>query len=406
MAPLTFQARPARAAVGPKPVSAAAQPAPQQQAPAPARPQGLINQALTSVSRPLDFQAAPQVQQSPVTPYSGPMALSYQGQRVEAQPRIAAPQANERIQPSQTFTFDPASGQYYSSPGAQANALPSIEQFRPDMASVESATYQRGYNQIQPHLQRQREELSQRLANQGLPVGSEAHTAEMNRLEQSQNAALENLALSSVGAGRQEHSRLTGLASMLNSQEFGQAMQRLGFDANEARRQFAERLGATQFNAAEAGRGFGEQLAGSQADFAQRLGSKQFDAGEAARLFQQQLASENQYFNQRLAGDQFAADQSRFGAQFDAGRADNRFGQGMQSRNQWLQEQMLGRQLPMQEIGQLLGLAGQVSSPTFQPMSQYSPMPVNYLGHRAQQGNQMASLFGGLGGAALGGLFL
>ena len=467
---------------------------------------GILGNALSTIGTPFSFQGAPQVQQSqyvapaaapaaasyspsshsaPVS-FSGPSNLGYSGQRVDVGPSYQAPgdvnavgasqqgqfsiDANARTNPSQTFNFNPYSGQYYQSPGAMRNRLPGSNQFGQQVQSLEDATYQRGMNQMQPRMQQQREQLSQRLANQGLPVGSEAHTAEMNRMERSQNAALENLALSSVGAGRQEHSRITGLAAGLNQQEFGQAMSRKGFDSSEARRQFGERLGATQFNAGEAGRGFNEQLSSSQADFGQRFNAVQFDAaessrrfqelmagqsqehginmanrqyssGEAGRMFGQRMGSENQFFGQQQAadqfralqanradqmrvqqqqfGDQYNAQQGMFGAQFGAQQAQQNwanqfagnqfnaaqqnqmFNQGMQHRNQWTQEQLMQRGLPMQEVQQLLGLAGQVSNPQFQGGAQYGPMGVDYMGARANQGNQMAGLAGGLGQAGM-----
>ena len=52
--------------------------------------------------------------------------------------------------------------------------------------------------------------MAQRLQNQGLPVGSEAYNQELNRFDRSRGDQLENLALSSVGAGRQEQGRLFG----------------------------------------------------------------------------------------------------------------------------------------------------------------------------------------------------
>ena len=75
-------------------------------------------------------------------------------------------------------------------------------------AALEQATFDRGRNLLQPDLDRQRQQLESQLIARGLPRDSEAFLAEMGRLDRSQGQALENLALSSVGAGRQEQSRL------------------------------------------------------------------------------------------------------------------------------------------------------------------------------------------------------
>lgn len=79
--------------------------------------------------------------------------------------------------------------------------------------ALEDATYQRSYQMLKPEFDRRREELNNRLANMGITMGSEAYNTEQRRLADQQNRALNDLALASVGAGRQEQSRLFGLDS-------------------------------------------------------------------------------------------------------------------------------------------------------------------------------------------------
>ena len=541
---------------------------------------GLLGQVGTSVSKPLSFDGLHKVRpqniiqpsgqpvdvpdsatltQSPgyvapskYVPFTGPSQTSYQGQRVnpgspvgalpdvdriapgqsyqmrggtavDPSQLISGPQVGPGVDPSQTFSFDPESGQYFNAPGAQ-RGLPSSDDFQGMASGLEQATFDRGLNRIDPYLQEQRSALAQRLANQGLPVGSEAYEGELNRFDRSRGNALENLALSSVGAGRQEHSRLTGLAQSLRGQEFGENLASQRFNAGEAQRRFGERFGATQFNAGEAGRGFreslasdqnrygqdlssrqfqageqgrgfGERLSSNQNLFGQDLASNQFNAGESARRFSelsrgqaqqyginqrnrdftageqarnfgQRMASEGQYFNQGLAGDQFAGNQAarrdalaaseagrNFGErfqgqqslfnqgltrdQFNAGQGQQNFqnqfaNQGLQGQNdrflagqqatqfnQDLAQRGLGsremlqaRQQPITDLSQILGLAGQVGQPGFQPTPQYGANPVNYAGLRQNQyqgdmnaynrnQNNLYGLLGGLGGAAL-----
>jgi len=73
---------------------------------------------------------------------------------------------------------------------------------------LEQATFQRGSNLLQPNFREDRQRLENQLLARGIPRDSEAFRSEIRRLDQSQNQALENLALSSVGAGREEQSRL------------------------------------------------------------------------------------------------------------------------------------------------------------------------------------------------------
>ena len=64
------------------------------------------------------------------------------------------------------------------------------------------------------------------------------------------------MALGAVGAGRQEHSRLTGLAAALQGQDFGQQLAGRQFDSGEAQRRFAEVLSGNRFNASRVGAAF------------------------------------------------------------------------------------------------------------------------------------------------------
>ncbi len=76
--------------------------------------------------------------------------------------------------------------------------------------SVEQATFQRGQNLLQPEFDRQMSRLENSLIQRGIPRDSDAWRTEMDELSRRQGAQLENLALSSVAAGRGEQSRLIG----------------------------------------------------------------------------------------------------------------------------------------------------------------------------------------------------
>lgn len=83
---------------------------------------------------------------------------------------------------------------------------------------LEQATFQRGLNLLQPGLDRQQQDLEVRLANQGIPQGSDAFNEAVGNFERNRGQQLENLALSSVGAGRAEQSRLFGLEQAARQQ--------------------------------------------------------------------------------------------------------------------------------------------------------------------------------------------
>ena len=361
---------------------------------------GLLGQVQQNLSTPLTFQGSPGGAAPSIasTASSERIAPGHTVSAPSSDPMIAAPDDVEQIAASQqgqygapkpmgALVFDPESGRYIPSPDPSGWAQQGNE--------LEQATFQRGLNRINPGLEQQQNALSQRLVNQGLPIGSEAYNDALNRLDQSQGDQRENLALSSIGAGRQEQGRL-----------FGQDLASRQFGAGEEGRQFAERLGATQFNADERGRQFGQEFAGQQfqsseaarqfaelmagqaqtsginmgnrrfsADeagrgFDQNYASKQFSAAEQARSFQEQLASQGQFFNQNRALDSFR--QAQANTQASGSNA---------ARSQGIREQMLLRQQPLNELSQLLALSGGApSAPQFGQTPQFPVIPGDYQG--------------------------
>lgn len=80
-----------------------------------------------------------------------------------------------------------------------------------DVGSLEKATYDRSYNLLSPQFEREQSSLDTRLANQGITRGSEAYNNAQDLAARQRSQQLNDLALASVGAGRQEQSRLFGL---------------------------------------------------------------------------------------------------------------------------------------------------------------------------------------------------
>jgi hypothetical protein len=85
-----------------------------------------------------------------------------------------------------------------------------------------SARFEQGRELLQPQFQQDRERLSQQLADQGLPAGSEAHTRELNRLEQSQGRQLQELSFNAVQtAEAQRAPRFNEISSLLGQAQVG-----------------------------------------------------------------------------------------------------------------------------------------------------------------------------------------
>ncbi len=106
-----------------------------------------------------------------------------------------------------------------------------------DLASaaqpLEQATFQRGLNLLQPGLEQQQRDLEVRLANQGIPQGSAAFNEAVGNFERNRGQQLENLALSSVGAGRAEQSRLFGLEQAARQQDLSELLTQRSQPINE-----------------------------------------------------------------------------------------------------------------------------------------------------------------------------
>jgi len=105
--------------------------------------------------------------------------------------------------------------------GSLTGNLPST-----DNEAVRRAIFELGKRQLDPELKSQREALATKLANQGIPIGSEAYNAEMNRLERSQGEQLNALSLQSLMAGiqtaeAQRAARFNEISSLLGRTQVG-----------------------------------------------------------------------------------------------------------------------------------------------------------------------------------------
>lgn len=109
-----------------------------------------------------------------------------------------------------------------------APQLPGTDDFSADRTKVENALYSR----IDPKLQRNEDDLRNRLANQGIMQGSEAYGREMDDMNQAKNDAYNQAIL----AGGQEQSRLFGLGLNARQQAVGEQNAQGAF-ANSAQNQ-------------------------------------------------------------------------------------------------------------------------------------------------------------------------
>lgn len=103
------------------------------------------------------------------------------------------------------------------------SGLPEVmNDYSADADKVTAATFQRQAGLLAPQFELQTRREEQRLADQGLPMGSEAYTTERDRTARGQNEAYNAAALDAVLAGRQEQGRLANLDLARRGQLFGE----------------------------------------------------------------------------------------------------------------------------------------------------------------------------------------
>jgi hypothetical protein len=88
-----------------------------------------------------------------------------------------------------------------------------------DTSEYEQASFDRAMSLLNPEFDRDRAQLEQRLANQGLPVGGEAYGSEWDILNRAQNEARNAAAWNAVREGASEQSRQFGLAQAGRQQD-------------------------------------------------------------------------------------------------------------------------------------------------------------------------------------------
>ncbi len=115
---------------------------------------------------------------------------------------------------------------------------------------VRQTTFELGKRQLDPEFKSQREALATQLANQGIPINSEAYNSAMNRLERSQGEQLNNLSLQSQLQGiqtaeAQRQARFNEISSLLGRSQVGAGA---NFAQTQSGYQGLDLIGAEQSN--------------------------------------------------------------------------------------------------------------------------------------------------------------
>lgn len=111
----------------------------------------------------------------------------------------------------------------------QQGLTPLEADFAAQQQAAGNNLFESGTSRLRPQFDLQRSRLEQRLADQGIPMNSDAYRKEMGRLEEGQNEQLSRLSLDAALMGGQEQNRLQSLASTQRAQQFGELGALLGF---------------------------------------------------------------------------------------------------------------------------------------------------------------------------------
>lgn len=191
-------------------------------------------------------------------------------------PTVSFDEASDRINSAVGSQFDSVMGR---DPFAPQN-LPEINlDFSAERQRIEDQVYNQQTKRLDERFGREREQMAQQLANQGIPMGSEAYNNAMKDFDMRRNDAYESARGQAMQMGGQEADRLYSQATGARGQLYNEQLQNY--------RQPLETLGAINpyFNTGAQG-----EFLGREQEFTrdERLGSQDFQAQQAAKGFDYQ----------------------------------------------------------------------------------------------------------------------
>lgn len=223
------------------------------------------------------------------------------------------------------------------------------QDFSTDRQAVTDALLSR----INPQIELDRQRLEQRLANQGISMGTDA----WNKGTDALNRQVNDQRMQAILAGGQEQSRLANL--QLQQAQYGLGAQNQAYNQAQGRGSFANDANmnnAAFYNQAQAQQ-YGQNQ--GQAAFNNAAAGQQFGQNQSAVNFANNAAAANTAAQQNARDIQNSLAQQGYVNQQNAATFNN------QAAQQALQTQIALRNQPINEIGALQS-QGQVTMPQFQ----------------------------------------
>lgn len=301
--------------------------------------------------------------------------------------------------------------------GLNFGAIPGVPMGGPQQTenAEAGALYGESMGFLQPQFQQQQTNLQDQLAQQGIPVGSQAYENAMAQLSTSQNqqqsAALDNAVATGAAQGGTNYGlSLQGTQTAVGEQTANAALAQqaaqTGLSEQQLNAQIAQGAVGQDIGAQTANAGVANQAA--QTQLAQQMArAQQADTAAQIALQGQQLNA-----NQALAANQFLLSDQAQNAQIAQGAASQATQQQILSaqlaqaaRQQGISEQQYLYNLPLNQTTALLS-GSQVQGPSFVNTPQTQVQSPNVLGayalqQQGQQANyqsQMQNYAAGLGG--------
>lgn len=226
---------------------------------------------------------------------------------------------------------------------------------------VEDTLYNAQMKRLDPVFAKQKEDLAQKLANQGIPTTSERYKRELANLDQNQSDARIQAQAQASQQGLGEQQGLYGMS--LSSRQQG---------VGESNSLWGQALQARQQRTGEADTTFGKTLSARQ----QGVGEQNNLLDYALQKRQQGVGEQNNITNYAL--------QRR---QQGVGEVNTGFQNTLQARQQGMGEVQNAYNLPFQQMQAYYGLQSGVQNPTFSGIQDISVPQMDLLGTGANLAN-------------------
>jgi len=265
----------------------------------------LLGQVAGATSQPFDWGAAPAMggavgpQQTTGTAIQGGIAM-----------------------PGQQTSVDNNAGQINTQGAAQTTQTTN----EPAFAAQRDQITQSLMDRMVPQQQRDTAAMESKLANMGLPMGSEAYNREKNRMEQNQSASRYDamnqagneqarmqqalLAQQQQAYGQDASSRAAGNQAL--GQQFGQNLQSGQFGNAALQNIFGQNTGAGAFANQAAGQQFQQNLGQNAQNYSQQMQSSQYENQRRQQALAEQQAARGMSLNEMnalLSGQQVGSPQ-------------------------------------------------------------------------------------------------